>query len=136
MRGMGRTQRIIHRKKLFDGQYTAAELHAKLAYPRDARCGGCRTNRIAIRIQTFVHLSDIEANARHALEIEIALGRLHTVQLVHGPGVRTGLIYACHLCAPAAEIAAAKGPSYAVVDIDRGPGEDKIISQVPLIGAG
>jgi hypothetical protein len=48
------------------------------------------------------------------------------VQTVHGPHIRLTTVYACKACTPAAEKVAAKAPSWAIVDIHRGPGPDRI----------
>ncbi len=114
---------IIHRKKLFGGR-DARELHHKLAWG-SARCTGCGAAP-AIRIQSFLCLSDMDPAVREATKIHIALGEVHTVQTTSGPAVRTGEIFACHACKGEAERTAAQGPSYAMIAIDRGPGEDKI----------
>lgn len=116
---------IIHRDKLFGGQVTAEELHAKLAWG-GANCSAC-PSPAAMRVQIFVALRDMSANLRRAVEIQVALGNIHTVPTALGPAVRTSYQFACHRCSPALERAAARGPSYAIVDIDRGPGPDRIL---------
>lgn len=136
---MGRRDRqqnpIVHRSKLFGGRATAHELHAKLAWGGKP-CSACGAPP-AIRIQIFVALSDMSLALRLAVEAEIAAGRLHTMHSTAGPAVRTSVMMACSRCAPAAERAAANpsyAPSYAIVDIDRGPGEDKPVVGVILPG--
>lgn len=44
------------------------------------------------------------------------------------PHVRISTVYACQHCAVELERAVAKGPSWVVVDINRGPGADKIVT--------
>lgn len=120
---------IIHTKKLFDGRYTAEELNAKLAWGAH-KCNGCG-GPPAIRISIYVALTDIELNARLAIMFEIEQGRINTVPLSDGPGIRVSFIHACKNCQATAERAAARGaPSYAVVDIQRGPGPDAPMIQV------
>lgn len=123
----GKPNPIIHRRKLFGGVETAQEVHARVAWG-GAKCDGCK-GPPSIRIQIFVALNDMSLDTRVALEAEIAAGRIRTVPLTNGPGVCVSRAFACAICQPAAERAAARGPSYAVVDIERGPGAD-----IPVVG--
>lgn len=118
---------IIHRRKLFGGRITAHEIHAKYAW-NNRRCDACG-GPTAIRVQIFVALRDMSAAVREAVEVEIALGRIHAKSTINGPAVRTSFMHACSGCSMAAERAAARGPSFAMIDIDRGPGVDK-----PVVG--
>jgi hypothetical protein len=113
----------LHRKKLFGGRMTAHEIHVKYAW-HGRKCDGCGAPP-AMRIQIFVALSDMEVKLREAVQVEIALRRVATKMTVLGTAVRTSFVHACAACGPAAERAAARGPSYAMVDIDRGPGPDR-----------
>lgn len=120
---------IIHRDKLFGGRHTAEELHAKLAFGNH-RCDGCG-GPPAIRISVFVPLRDMALDLRLAVEFEISQGRINTVKTSAGLAVRTSFVHACKLCQPTAERAAARGaPSYAIVDIMRGPSPDQPLVQV------
>ena len=125
----GMTNPVIHRRKFFNGQVTPAELHAEMAWGkrRCVACGGAP----AIRIQTFLLVSDLPVDARAIVEIEVAEGRLHTVKMDAGPAIRIGDVIACSLCRPAAERAAASGPSFAIVWRDTGPGPDRPSVAVP-----
>lgn len=118
---------VIHRDKLFGGRYTAHELHVKLAW-NNAKCSACGAGP-AIRIRVMIALDDMSLETRSAIEIEIALKRVKSVMTVKGWAICASQMFACKSCRMTAEIAAAKGPSYAMVDIDRGPGEDK-----PIVG--
>jgi hypothetical protein len=119
---------VIHRDKLFGGRTNAMDLHRRLAWG-GKKCDGCGAADTAIRIQTFVALNDMSMATRMEIEFRISLGQLHTINTAAGRAIRTGIMHACPRCSPALERAAAKGPSYAIVDIDRGPGEDK-----PVVG--
>jgi hypothetical protein len=123
------TNPIIHRKKFFNGEVTPQQLHAELAWYKRT-CRGCGSPP-ALRIQTFLLLTDLQPEARAVVDCEIALGRLHTVKMEKGPAIRIGDLFACSSCAPAAERAAAKGPSFAIVWRDTGPGPDNPIVAVP-----
>lgn len=126
---MGSSNPIIHRKKLFDGRYTAEELNAKLAWG-DHKCDGCG-GPPAIRISVYVALNDMEMTLRHAVMFEISQGRINTVPTTNGDAVRTSFVHACKNCQATAERAAARGaPSFAIVDIQRGPGPDAPMIQV------
>lgn len=120
---------VVHRRKLFGGRVTAEELHHKLAWG-GAKCSACSAPP-AIRIQIFVALSDMSLDTRTAVEIQLALGKLHAVMTDRGKVIRTSLMFACTGCQQAAERAAAKGPSYAIVDISRGPGPENALIAVP-----
>lgn len=117
---------IIHRDKLFNGQTTAERLHAELAwYGKKCLCG----SPPAMRIQVFILLSDMVAEQRDQIEIQIAKKQISVANLGPGRAVRWADVYPCMTCSPAAERAAAKAPSYAVVDIERSPGPEN-----PVVG--
>ncbi len=118
---------ILHRRKLFGGR-PAAEVYAEDAWP-GARCNGCGSSHVTIRVQVFVALADMAADLRHRAMIELALKRVWPVKTKRGTAIRWSEQYACRLCQPALERAAARGYSFAIVDIDRGPGPE-----VPLVG--
>jgi len=46
------------------------------------------------------------------------------------PYVRVSMVYSCKACAPALEKSLAKLPSWMIVEINRGPGPDKILVEV------
>jgi hypothetical protein len=118
---------IIHRKRLFDGR-PAAEVYAETAWPGKV-CTGCGGKPPAIRVQIFVALQDMSAQLREVALYEIALRRLNTVRTKRGPAIRTGEAYACRLCQASLERTAARAPSYAMVDLERGPGPE-----TPIVG--
>lgn len=129
---MGRRDRrenpIIHRTKLFGGTRTAMELHRELAW-NNAKCNGCGSGETTLRASIYVALSDMSADTRMRIEYEIAMGRIKEVALASGPGILMSRQIACKGCQSNLERAAAKGPSYAVVDLDYGPRDDK-----PIVG--
>jgi hypothetical protein len=123
----------IHRKKFAGGKYTPQEVHAHLAFPPDARCV-CGA-RPTIRAITMCEL----AEARKRDDVAQALDQ-NPMDLVHlivmlkdsegkpVPYVRMGKVYACKACGPTLERSLAQAPSHWVVEINRGPEEDKIIT--------
>jgi hypothetical protein len=121
---------IIHREKLFGGRATAEELHAKLAF-HGAACDGCKSPHVSIRIQVFIRIVDMNPSERIAVEEGIRLGMIKPVKLATGMAIMYSRVHACRLCSPAAERAAARGPSYAIVDIMRSPGAEKPLVSVP-----
>jgi len=121
---------IIHSKKLFDGRFTAEELHRTLAWGA-ATCNGCGSSKLAIRIQIFIRLIDMNPHERSTAELGIALREIKPVTFPDGnKAILYSRIHACDLCKPAAERAAAKAPSYSIVDISRGPGPDNALVSV------
>jgi len=118
--------------KLFGGRFTSDEVWRQ-SLPSDARCGGCGSAKVAMRIRTFVPV-DWLLKERPQLAIQIAAkheGKLPCVEFTHGRHVRVGDAFACDFCKRELEKQAAKAPNYVTVQIDRGPGEDKPIIQVP-----
>lgn len=118
---------VVHRKKLFGGR-PAAEVYADDAWP-GARCGGCGSAHVVIRVQVFIALSDMSADLKHRAMVELALRRVHPVKTKRGMAIRWSEQYACRGCRASLERAAARGYSFAIVDIDRGPGPE-----VPIVG--
>lgn len=118
---------IIRRDKLFGGRMSADELHVKYAW-HGKKCSACGAPP-ALRIQSFILISDLVPWQKDHVTLEIAMGRLHPVKLEPGPALRYGDVYACSTCAPAAERQAAKCPSYMVVWLERSPGSDN-----PIVG--
>jgi hypothetical protein len=118
---------VIHRKKLFDGRETAQQVHAELAW-YGLSCGSCG-GPPALQVQVFALLSDLSPNARLVMGIEIENKRVDPIKTPKGTAVRMSHAVACSMCAPALERAAARGPSWAWVELDRGPGADN-----PIVG--
>lgn len=131
---MGSVSKAIHRKKFMGGRYTPQEVHAALAFPLDAKCQGCG-RRPTIRAITMCELS--EAKKRPDVAAILAQDPVSLIQrtvMLKGsdgqgiPYLRMGLAYSCESCAPTMEKELAKAPSHWVIEINRGPGEDKIIT--------
>lgn len=118
---------IVHRKKLFGGRETAQQVHAELAW-YGKTCAAC-DGPPAIRIQVFVLLSDLDPARRAAVLFEVGMGRQRILKLAGGDGVKASDIAACALHIKGAEHAAAGAPSWAIIEIDRGPGVDN-----PVVG--
>lgn len=125
---MGDDNPIIHRSKLFGGRETAMEVHRRLAWG-NANCKFCGAPA-ACRVQIFIALSDMSITTRMAIEFEISQGRVKPTRTAGGLAIKATETYACTRCKPTLLRQAGKGPSYAMVDIDEGPGEDKPLIQV------
>jgi hypothetical protein len=115
---------VIHRTKLFGGQ-SVEEVYFGTVF-RNKRCTRCASPKVCLRIQIFIAVADI-ADDRVRAEVQRAINRrrLSPVQLTHGQGIKAGEVYACAACRKDLEVAAAHGPSYAVVTMDRLPEADK-----------
>jgi len=133
---MSRKAQVIHKHKMFGGEGTAEEIHAKYGYPRGAKCCGCGKHPGVggITVRSFIALSDLKSGDPKGWMVYQMMGdekRAGITVLMKGskgepvPYVRVMTVYACKTCRPAAESAAAKAPSYYIVDINRGPGPDK-----------
>lgn len=57
-------------------------------------------------------------------------GQVPIIEFTYGKFVKIGEMFACAMCRPTMEKAAAKGPSWVLVHIDRGPGPEKPVVQV------
>lgn len=128
----------IHGRKLFDGE-SAESVHAKVGFPPGSKCLGCGNppGVGGITLRSFLSVSDLKKIDPNGFGVvaEMHPDKLAAmIVLMRGasgqpvPHVRISTVYACRMCAPAAEKAAARGPSYAVVDITRGPGPDNAVS--------
>lgn len=126
------------KRKFMDGRCTPQELHSRLAFPVGATCKTCSRRPVA-RAIVFAPLDECikhglvpaEAAANPSVLLPI------TVQLNESVGsaalnpktyIRLSITYACTQCLPSMERAAARGPSWMIVEFDRGPGADKIVT--------
>lgn len=91
------------------------------------------------RAVTFAPLSELERVNRGMAEMAAADPNFMLSQLVQFKGsdgkpvayVRVGVSYACKECTPALERALAKGPSWVVCELHKGPGPERPIVQRP-----
>lgn len=112
---------IVHTTKPFNG-----EDPRKIWWETTAKRGRCPCGApCSMMITTSMLVADLPPEVKAMLAIDI---RTHKVKVqpyltARGYAVRTGQAYACNMHSRDAELAAARGPSYAIVEIDRGPGE-------------
>lgn len=124
------------RRKLFDGKTTAEEVHRRAVFG-DRKCSGCRVATPSTIIRVFFPLDELikrdGAGVGRALMENpehfksCCLDFIGADGFSREPFVRVSTAYACPDCLPAAERAAAKLPSWAHVEINRGPGADKVV---------
>lgn len=126
--------KMIHRKKLFGGRKTAEEVHQQYAFPIGAKCAGCG-RRPLIRAIVMMEMKEALKNPAVSMMAQISPGDLfkNIVQIKNSEGkptpyFRCSVCYACKDCSREMEKQLAKAPSHAIVEINRGPGVDKIVT--------
>lgn len=122
-----------HIKKFMDGKMSPQELHQRLGIRKN--CYGCGKPAV-VRLRTFVALDELtKRQPEYVAQIMASNPNgpyVPTVATKYGPMVKVSDIGACALCAKEAEKAAARGPSWCIVEIDRGPDPKQAVSaQVP-----
>jgi len=100
------------------------EMHARIAW-HGRRCQACG-GPPAILIRVLAPFKELYERAPDTLTVMANSdpehpGQLPIIPTQYGPMLRTSEIVACARCAPSAEKAAAHGPSWCLVEIDRGP---------------
>lgn len=129
---------VIHRDN-FEKKYgmTPQEMHVRLGVGRP--CYGCGRPGVGV-IRSLVQESEVVKRMPEFVGLVLAMRaaanpgsqpKLPTIPTTYGPLVKVKEIAVCQQCFPTAERAAAKGPSWVLVEISRGPGEPKIVGQVP-----
>lgn len=136
---MGRDSRrkrgeVVHRSKLFGGVTTAQEVHAREALRGKCTIEKC-PNLPVIQIKCLMLAADFVKQAP-TMAAAIAASNpdgpfVPTIPTTFGPMVKFSTVNACRTHQKEAETAAAKAPSWVLVEIDRGPGADRPIVQVP-----
>lgn len=120
-----------NRKKLFGGRQTAQEVHAQHAFPHDAVCAGCkRLGGLQTRALVFAPLekmNELDPYFEAVMCIDPVKFQSVLLPTKYGVMVRISTVYACPSCTPALSKSLAKLPDYLLVDINTGPGVDKIV---------
>jgi len=129
-------KKVRSRKQLFGGRETAEEVHSSAAFPPGSKCAGCGKSRgLIMRIIILAPVDEIsKRDPRFADMVEQCPQQFMeiVVRTKYGTMLRLSTTYACHACQRDAERAAAKAPSWCIVDINRGPGKDKTIVGVEV----
>jgi hypothetical protein len=118
----------IHVKKFDQGRSTPQEYYARHGFPPGARCHACPT---APSVRAIVLVPLDEAQRRNMLPpgsilnpqiLKCIVVIKEDPSAVRGkPYVRISITYACRQCRPALEKALAKGPSWAIHELQVGP---------------
>lgn len=123
----GTSREVIHRTKLFGGRETAEEVHSRLGMSKPCQiCGGRPVIMIKVLMQ---HDEFVKRSPELAAEIARTNPNgpyIPTFATTYGPMVLVSKVTACRLHQKELEKTAAKAPSYCLIEIDRGPGADKI----------
>lgn len=126
---------VIHRRQFMGGRKSVEQVHSDLAFPPGAKCGGCG-KRPYVRGITMAPLKEVltrsEAFAQTAMclpeEVMANVVQLRGSDGKPEPFLRLGVQLACKSCAPAMERALAKMPSWVLVEINRGPAPERVIT--------
>lgn len=123
---MAKKQRgkVRHIRKFMDGRATPQEIHRAIGIRKNCvYCG----RPAAIRIKVLIELGELtKRQPEYVAQIMVTNPNgpyVPTIPTIHGPMVKVSDVGACDLCRADAEKAAARGPSWAIVEIDRGPVE-------------
>lgn len=131
-----KTTELIHRTKLFGGKQTAEEVHRELAWGPMAVCQ-CGRKDVVIQIDGYASPKELLAHLRPEVIVRLMVatedGQLPTFPTKYGPMVNFSKAWACEDHKQLAEQTAARLPSWVLVEIDRGPGKDKVVVQVPTL---
>lgn len=130
---------VVHIKKFDGGRSTPDEMHRKYALGGGKkRCATCGNPKVAIRIRVLVELAELTKRNPDFVAGIMATNpdgsmTVPSVRTKYGQMVRVNDAVFCDNCKVGAEKAAAKGPSWAIVEIDRqGLGKSfKPVVQVP-----
>lgn len=117
-------------QKFMDGKMTPEEVWRKLVLHRRV-CAGCGSPKCAILIRVFMPLQEaMERNLAlvtymHRWAVMQGIDQIPTVDFGNPPEpfIRASETGWCDNCKSAAEKQAARGPSWCVVEIEKGPGE-------------
>lgn len=113
---------VLHRKTFMGGRMTPKEAHRLYGFRgRRCVCG----QPAAIQIKTLMHHDDFVKHADPEMVAAIIATnqsgpRIPTIPTKFGPMVRVGQVYACDTCKVEAQRAAAKLPSWVLVEMDMG----------------
>lgn len=121
----------MHKRKFMDGRMTPRELWRHVVMGGRV-CAGCGGKGVVIRCRVLVPAADVQAQVNPAV-LELLGARDPTailqasVMLTDGkPYVCISETLACHKCKDTMRAAARKAPSWAVVEFDEGPEEQKL----------
>jgi len=101
---------------------TAEEAHFDV-FMKGHRCNGCGSDKPSTRAQVFRLVEDLAPGMKEMISLEIRQGRMQpTWSTDRKPMIKISEVFACVLCTPNMERAAAQGKnSRDVVTFDRPP---------------
>ena len=122
-----KASRIPSSRKFLDGTMTPQEFVAASTFGHYARCNGCGGTPV-IEAMVFVPYSEAvrrgmvpEGHEASQEVIDVTVMLRSGVNGAKEPHVRLSKAYSCRTCQPAFERQLARAPSWAIVDINRGP---------------
>lgn len=119
--------RTLNARQFLNGRMTPQEFVAANTFGLTARCTGCGGPPV---IQAMVFVPYAEAVKRGMVPegheapqqiIDVTVMLKSGANGAQEPHVRLSQAYSCRMCQPAFERELAKAPSWAIVDINRGP---------------
>lgn len=123
------SNKTLHRTKFANGLMTPQEMHSKYAFPVGAKCVGCGGPPL-VTIRSFAEEAEMLKRDPRLKLLQLVEPEKYGAMRLRtkmGAYLRIAEVYACVRCAPEAERAAAKHPSWCFCDINRGPAEMKIV---------
>jgi len=124
-------QDAVNVKRFMNGRMTPSEAHRMYAIKNP--CYVCGAPAV-MRIRVLVQLAELMKQAPQFVATIVALNpegpMIPVIPTTYGPMVKVSDVAACSHCQKDAEHAASQHPSWAIVEIDRGP-KDVVQTQVP-----
>jgi hypothetical protein len=116
----------------FENKYgeSPQEMHARLGVAQKCLCGRPGVGTIDSLIQEQELWTKFPAIAMALLAKNRSGPVIPSFNSKYGKLVRIARIAPCAMCFSEAEKAAAKGPSYVIIEICKGPGKNKYVTQV------
>ena len=135
MEDPGKKNGNLDLKLITGGNMTPSELHRAIGIRKSCMyCG----QPAAVRIRVLVALDELTRRQPEYVAQIMATNpdgswTVPTLPTKYGPMVKVSDVGACSHCRREAEIAAARGPSWAIVEISAGPDPtNKVAAQVPV----
>lgn len=125
---------VLHRKKFMGGRISPEEFHSKYAFPVGAKCQGCQA-RPSVRAIVMMELAEARKNPLidQLMLMDPAAFMSSVVQIKGSDGkavpyYRCSVVYSCRACRAAMEKQLAKAPSHCIVELNAGPGPDRVVA--------
>ncbi len=116
------TNKVLHIKKFDGGRSTPDEFHRKNGMSR-RKCATCSSSKLAIRIKVLVPHDELVRRNPDFVAMIITANPdgpfVPTIDTKYGKMVRVSDVSFCDHCRVGAEREAARGPSWALVEIEK-----------------